>query len=43
MPSFVPPLSTLLPFLIAALTRRLSALVFVYLAVQFAVGQRTRS
>jgi threonine/homoserine/homoserine lactone efflux protein len=28
---------------VALLMRRLSALVFVYLAVQFAVGQRTRS
>jgi len=28
---------------IAILMRRLSALVFVYLAIQFAVGQRTRS
>src|SRR5215468_1036363 len=28
---------------VAALMRRLSALVFVYLAVQFAIGQRSRS
>jgi threonine/homoserine/homoserine lactone efflux protein len=28
---------------VALLMRRLSALVFVYLAIQFAVGQRTRS
>ena len=60
MPSFVPDLATLIPFLVAALTlnltpgtdmtyvvsalmRRLSALVFLSLAVQFALGQRPRS